>query len=106
MGKEHGLSISQRIRRGKVRRRDVVRRLAELAYGSCNDCVRLVMGECPDLQGLDLSLLSEVKRNEKGAVEVRLVDRLKILEHLERLTEAEDTGMEEFLKGLGSGENA
>jgi len=106
MGKRHGTSITQRIRRGQVRRKDVVRRLAELAYGNCNDCVRLVLEDQLDLQALDLSLLSEVKRNEKGTVEVRLLDRLRILEQLERLTGEESMGMEAFLKGLEGGEEA
>ena len=35
--------LEERIRAGEIRRRDVTRRLAELAYGSANDCVRLVM---------------------------------------------------------------
>jgi len=83
-----------------------VRRLAELAYGNCNDCVRLVLEDQLDLQALDLSLLSEVKRNEKGTVEVRLLDRLRILEQLERLTGEESMGMEAFLKGLEGGEEA
>ena len=65
-----------------VGRRDVIRRLAQLAFGRANDCVRLVLEEAPDLDGLDLSLLSEVKRNEKGTVEVKLMDRIRALEQL------------------------
>ena len=65
-----------------VGRRDVIRRLAQLAFGRANDCVRLVLEEAPDLDGLDLSLLSEVKRNEKGTVEVKLMDRIHALEQL------------------------
>ena len=65
-----------------VGRRDVIRRLAQLAFGRANDCVRLVLEEAPDLNGLDLSLLSEVKRNEKGTVEVKLMDRIRALEQL------------------------
>ena len=65
-----------------VGRRDVIRRLAQLAFGRANDCVRLVLEEAPDLDRLDLSLLSEVKRNEKGTVEVKLMDRIRALEQL------------------------
>lgn len=64
------------------RRQDALRRLAQLAFGKANDCVRLALEERPDLEALDLSLLSEVKRSEKGAVEVRLVDRIRALERL------------------------
>lgn len=107
MSKRYGVrSIRERIRRGEVKRRDVVRRLAELAYGNCNDCVRLVLEEKPELKELDLSLLSEVKRNERGTVEIRLLDRLRILEQLERLTAQENEDMAEFLKGLQDGEEA
>ena len=39
-------------------------------------------------------------------MEIRLLDRLRILEQLERLTAQENEGMEEFLKGLQDGEEA
>ncbi len=65
-----------------VCRQDVLRRLAQLAFGLANDCVKLVLEEKPDIDALDLSLLSEVKRNEKGTVEVRLIDRVRALEQL------------------------
>ena len=58
-----------------MRREDVVRRLAELAFGKANDCVRLALEDHPKVGRLDLSLLSEVKRNEKGTVEIKLIDR-------------------------------
>ncbi len=63
-------------------RRDVLRRLAQLAFGRANDCVRLVLEDAPEVETLELSLLAEVKRNEKGTVEVKLVDRLRALEQL------------------------
>ena len=65
-----------------VCRQDVIRRLAQLAFGRANDCVRLVLEDKPDLEALDLSLLSELKRNDKGTVEVKLMDRLDALELL------------------------
>ena len=77
-----GKSIQQRIRAGEVGRQDVTRRLAELAFGKANDCVRLALEENVRLEELDLSLLSEVRRNDKGTVEVRLIDRLQVLEQL------------------------
>lgn len=98
-------SLSKRIREGKLRRTDVARRLAELAFGRSNDCVRLVLGETEGLDKLDLSLLSELKRSEKGALELRLVDRLKALELLSRMTEEDGGDLEAFLKAL-QGEEA
>ena len=67
---------------GKVKRQDVLRQLARFAFGRANDCVRLVLEDAPDVDALDLSLLSEVKRNEKGTVEIKLVDRIRALERL------------------------
>ena len=98
-------SLKKRIREGTLRRSDVARRLAELAFGRSNDCVRLVLGETEGVEKLDLSLLSELKRSEKGALELRLVDRLKALELLSRMTEEDGGDLESFLKAL-QGEGA
>ena len=93
-------TLKQRIRAGKLTRADVARKLAELAYGRANDCATLVLDPGADAGKLDLCLLSEVKRSEKGAVEVKLLDRLKALEMLTALTEEGGEGMEEFLRAL------
>lgn len=93
-------TLKQRIRAGKLTRADVARKLAELAYGRANDCATLVLDPGADAGKLDLSLLSEVKRGEKGAVEVKLLDRLKALEMLTALTEEGGEGLEEFLRAL------
>ena len=92
--------LQKRIKDGKLTRSDVARRLAELAFGKANDCVRLVLGEQENLEGLDLSLLTELKRNEKGTLEIRLVDRLKALEQLAGLAESEGTDLESFLQAM------
>lgn len=106
MKRENGdKSLNRRIREGRVDRQDVTRRLAELAFGRVNDCVRLVLEENPNLQDLDLSLLSEVRRSDKGGVEVRLIDRLRILEQLTRMTGENRTDMDAFLQAL-QGEEA
>lgn len=101
MKRENGeKSLNRRIREGTVDRQDVARRLAELAFGKVNDCVRLVLEEDPDLGSLDLSLLSEVKRSDKGGVEVRLIDRLRVLEQLTQMTGENRTDMDAFLQAL------
>ena len=97
-GKEK--TLKARIRQGRIRREDVTRRLAELAFGQPNDCVRLALEEMPDLEGLDLSLLSEIKRSEKGMVEIKLIDRLKALEQLAQAAGQSQEGMEQFLLAL------
>ena len=93
-------SLRTRIRTGEVRRQDVTRRLAELAFGKANDCVRLALEDAPSLDKLDLSLLSEVKRNDKGTVEIKLIDRLRALEQLAEVAEEDKTDMDAFLQAL------
>lgn len=97
-------TLKKRIQSGRLRREDVARRLAEIAFGKANDCVKLVLEEGVSLGKLDLSLLSEVKRNEKGTVEVKLVDRLKALEQLTLLAESGGSDLESFIKALQGGE--
>ena len=79
-----------------------LRRLAELAFGKPNDCVRLALEEVADLEKLDLSLLSEIKRSEKGMVEINLIDRLRALEQLAQSAGEEKTDVEAFLQALQS----
>ena len=97
--------LERRVRTGHIQRWDIQRRLAELAFGRANDCVRLVLEEGPDVDALDLSLLSEVKRNEKGTVEVRLIDRLQALEALSGMLGNEEGEMKAFLQALRGGED-
>ena len=95
--------LRQRIRNGNIRREDVTRRLAELAFVKPNDCVRLALEEVADLEKLDLSLLSEVKRNDKGTVEIKLIDRLQALEQLAAVAETDSPDLTDFLKALQGG---
>ena len=104
--KKEEKSLKVRIKGGEIRRRDVTRRLAELAFGKANDCVRLALEDDPLLDRLDLSLLSEVKRNDKGTVEIKLIDRLRALEQLALVAEEEKTDLESLLQALQSGEQA
>ena len=99
-------SLQKRIRSGEIRRQDVTRRLAELAFGKANDCVRLALENDPSLDKLDLSLLSEVKRNDKGTVEIKLIDRLRALEQLALVAEEEKSDLESLLQALQGGEEA
>ena len=98
-------ALQKRIKEGKVTRADVTRRLAELAFGKANDCVRLALEDDPQLGQLDLSLLSEVKRNDKGTVEIKLIDRLQALEQLALVAGADSQDLDDFLQAL-QGENA
>ena len=98
-------SLRKRIREGNIRRQDVVRRMAELAFGKANDCVRLVLEDDPLLEKLDLSLLSEVKRNDKGTVEIKLIDRLRALEQLSQAAGQDPADLESFLQALQGDEH-
>ena len=104
--KDKDKSLKQRIRSGDIRRQDVIRRLAELAFGKANDCVKLALEENLCLETLDLSLLSEVKRNEKGTVEIKLIDRLRALEQLAQTAGEEQTEVDAFLQALQGGDDA
>lgn len=100
-------TLRKRIKTGKIKREDVARRLAELAFGKVNDCVRLVLEDDPEVEKLDLGQLCEIKRNEKGTVEIKLVDRLRALEQLCQLAEQNGEDLETFLKALqGSSDEA
>lgn len=70
----------------KLKRQTVLDRLAHIAFGNSNDSVKLAFVDNDHfdsvLDSLDLSLLSEIKRSPNGAVEVKLVDRLKTIELL------------------------
>ena len=99
-------TLRQRIREGNILREDVTRRLAELAFGKANDCVKLALEDTPSLDKLDLSLLSEVKRNDKGTVEIKLIDRLRALEQLAQVAEERNTDLESFLQALQGGGEA
>lgn len=86
---------------------DTVRRLSQMAFGRANDCVKLVLEQSPALDELDLTLLQELKRSDKGAIEVKLVDRVRVLD---RLLELAGSGAEqratEFLEALRDQEEA
>lgn len=85
---------------GRARREDALRRLAQIAFGRANDCVRLVLEDDPPIGELDLTLLSEVKRSEKGAIEVRLADRIRALEELLQAGAADDGAAAAFFAAV------
>lgn len=69
----------------RKRREDVLRRMLRLADQKNNDSVKLAfMGEdrAEEIGGMDLGALTEVKRHGNGSVEVKVVNRLDVLEKL------------------------
>lgn len=75
----------------QLKREDVLRQLARLAFGRVDDAVQLALhrGDL-DTGGLELSAISELRVTEKG-VEVKLVDRVRALESLWKLLDTGDT---------------
>ena len=86
---------------GQVRREDVIRRLAQLAFGGAGDVMQLAMRpEEADVSEMDLSAVAEFKVTEKG-VEVKLVDRIRALATLfELLESSSEGGAEELYQAL------
>ena len=66
------------------------RQLRKLAFGKANDCVKLALCEDVDIETLDLSMLTEIKRSDKGTVAVKLLDRTKVLEQLAQMADDGD----------------
>lgn len=55
-----------------------------LAFGSICDAISLLYKSDPskeDLEGMDLFLVSEIKRPKDGSMEIKFFDRLKALEN-------------------------
>jgi hypothetical protein len=90
----------------QIRKEDVIRRMAQLAFGRANDAVRLALHpELANPDNLDLSAVSEFKVTDKG-VEVKLIDRLKALEMLHGLLESGGgDGAEDLYRALEDAAN-
>ena len=77
----------------QLRREDVLRRLAQLAFGQANDGVRLALqGREAEVENLDLSAVAEIRVTDKGGMEIKFVDRVKALETLCGLLESSGGG--------------
>ena len=81
---------------------DVVRRLVRLGFASGRECAALLDGTW-ETEGLDLSLVTEVKKNSSGTVEFKLIDRIGVLKLLLELLKADEDGAEAFLRSLQDG---
>ena len=92
----------------KVKRRmkkaDFISELAGLAFGGCNDAVKLLFIDPDDggggVDGLDLRHVSEMKRAANGAVEIRLVNRLELLRLLAEQVDGETSAAESLVSAL------
>lgn len=80
----------------------LLKQLEKLARCRVNDAVKLAFHQeerADWIDKLDLTALAAVKRNEKGSVEVQLVDRLAVLKLLTELSaEQEQQQAAEFFQ--------
>lgn len=84
-------------------RNDVLRRLKRLADKRANDAVKLAFlkeGELDGVDGMDLGCLTELKRHNNGAVEIKLVNRVEALEKLFEMAGESDEGAEAFFRAF------
>ena len=94
--------------RRKITRDKILGRLAELAWGRVNDVVRLLYAQETDIEGLDLTMLSEIKQGANG-LEIKLVDRLRVLELMQQYLaqgQGENEAAAQFLLAMQAGDRA
>lgn len=83
--------------------RKILRKIETLADGRVNDAVKLAFldeNTMESLDGMDLSAVAEFKRHGNGAVEVKLVDRLAVLEKLAELVDGQREGEMDLFRVL------
>lgn len=98
----------------ELTRREVARLISELAFARPDDAVRLALDPEGGAEGLDLRLVTEIKRGRDGAVELKLLDREELIKLLLELTGPEESDAARSLYGalddaarkLSEGENA
>ncbi|MBQ9857929.1 MAG: hypothetical protein IJO77_02900, partial [Oscillospiraceae bacterium] len=89
------------------RKKDVIKRLGEIALGRSNDPVKLAFTNPDrlDIDSLDLTMLSELRRAANGSVEIKLFNRLDALKiMMEALRDEPGNEALEFLQTLCSAE--
>ena len=90
-----------------MKRQTIMAELRKLANSKCNDAVKLAYLTEEDvgkIDQLDLRGLVELKRSGNGAVELKLLNRLQVLEFLDRLSQRDEEKLDDFLENLKKGE--
>ena len=86
---------------------DAVDGFCRIAFGSICDAVRLCLEgqelSHKELERLDLYLISELKFNKNGTIEVKFFDRLKALERLCDISSRSDSSAAPFYEALAAG---
>lgn len=85
-------------------RDEILRNMCDIARVKFNDAVRLAYlteEQADEIGKLDLRALTEFKRSPTGAVEIKLTDRVEVLEKVLALIEGDgQTQGEHFLQAL------
>ena len=78
----------------------------KLAFGSVSDALRLLYAEQPDaeeLEQMDLFMISDIRRNRDGMLEIKFFDRLKALEKLDAAAREDNAGVAGLMEAIGRG---
>ena len=85
-------------------REKILQQMCDIARVRFNDVVRLAYlteEQADQIDGLDLTALREFKRSPSGAVEIKLADRVEVLEKvMELMSEGELPRGEQFLQAF------
>lgn len=70
-----------------MKEEEIAKGYEKIAFGGVGDAVRLLFcgEELPQLEGMDLFLISEIKRPKGGGLEIKFFDRLRALQCLESM---------------------
>ncbi len=89
--------------RRKIKKADLMSMLYDLCFGSCNDAARLLYLEADKMETLgelDLRLVSELKRNTNGSIEIKLAGRTDLIQLLSDMLEDDSSGIENFFGAI------
>lgn len=85
-------------------REEILGKMCAIAQAAANDPVRLAyltQEQADEIAGLDLTALTEFKRSANGAVEIKLTDRLEVLEKVMAMLNGDGASQgERFLRAL------
>lgn len=89
----------------EISKESIIEALSKIAFGKPNAAIELAYMEKPSrstIRQLDLSAVSEFKRNSAGSVEIKLIDRVKALEALASMLGGDTDGeqLAEFIHAL------
>ena len=83
---------------------EVTQRLEELAEARVNDAVKLAFmknEQIGEIDSLELTALTELRRNAGGVVEMKFIDRLAVLDKLAGMLGDGEDKAEALLRAMG-----